>query len=115
MNLKDCVVRILQKTVLYKGVRIDLKKAVNPITLTYSTTVACQSRCRTCNIGLKFQKDPERNRKDLELEEIIGRKTERHRRVSKKCQHFLTRSKSSKFSKENPYPVAISKKRSCMI
>jgi MoaA/NifB/PqqE/SkfB family radical SAM enzyme len=70
MNQKDYIARILPKTVLYKGVRSGLIRPGNPITLTYSITAACQSRCRTCNIGLMFRKDPERNKKDLDLEEI---------------------------------------------
>ena len=42
----------------------------NPLTLTYSVTAACQSRCKTCNIGLKYQQDPKRKEKDLNLVEI---------------------------------------------
>lgn len=42
----------------------------NPITLTYSVTAACQSRCRTCRIGLQYQAHPERSEHDLTLEEI---------------------------------------------
>ncbi len=70
MNQKDYMVRILPKTVLYKGVRSGLIRPTAPITLTYSVTAACQSRCKTCNIGLMFRKDPERDKRDLDLEEI---------------------------------------------
>ena len=47
-----------------------LLKAKNPITLTFSVTAACQSKCKTCNIGLKYQQDPKRKEKDLRLDEI---------------------------------------------
>jgi MoaA/NifB/PqqE/SkfB family radical SAM enzyme len=42
----------------------------NPVTLTYSVTAACQSKCKTCNIGLKYQNDPKRKERDLNLVEI---------------------------------------------
>lgn len=42
----------------------------NPMTLTYSVTAACQSRCKTCQIGAMFCQDPSRKDKDLKLEEI---------------------------------------------
>ncbi|MCM1175364.1 MAG: radical SAM protein [Blautia sp.] len=41
-----------------------------PMTLTYSVTAACQSRCKTCQIGAMFCQDPSRPEKDLKLEEI---------------------------------------------
>lgn len=41
-----------------------------PMTLTYSVTAACQSRCKTCQIGAMFCQDPERAKKDLNLSEI---------------------------------------------
>ncbi|MFC1821540.1 radical SAM protein [Thermodesulfobacteriota bacterium] len=49
---------------------IGLSKPGNPITLTFSVTAACQSRCKTCNIGLKYQQNPTRKEKDLGLDEI---------------------------------------------
>lgn len=45
-------------------------KNFNPITLTYSVTAACQSRCKTCQIGQMFCNDPTRPQKDLKLDEI---------------------------------------------
>lgn len=41
-----------------------------PMTLTYSVTAACQSRCKTCQIGEMFCQNPKRAEKDLKLEEI---------------------------------------------
>ncbi len=45
-------------------------KKFNPMTLTYSVTAACQSRCKTCQIGAMFCQDKSRADKDLALEEI---------------------------------------------
>ena len=70
MNQKDYMSRILPKTILCKGARSGLIRPGNPITLTYSITAACQSRCKTCNIGMQFRQDPERNKRDLGLWEI---------------------------------------------
>lgn len=33
-------------------------------------TAACQSRCKTCNIGIKYQQNPSRSEEDLTLDEI---------------------------------------------
>lgn len=43
---------------------------INPITVTYSVTAACQSRCKTCKIGHMYMEHPERAKDDLTLEEI---------------------------------------------
>lgn len=40
------------------------------MTLTYSVTAACQSRCKTCQIGAMFCQDPNRSEKDLTVKEI---------------------------------------------
>lgn len=45
-------------------------KKFNPMTLTYSVTAACQSRCKTCQIGAMYCQDPTRPQKDLKLDEI---------------------------------------------
>lgn len=45
-------------------------KKFNPMTVTYSVTAACQSRCKTCQIGAMFCQDPSRPKKDLKLDEI---------------------------------------------
>jgi MoaA/NifB/PqqE/SkfB family radical SAM enzyme len=50
--------------------RVGVARPANPVTLTYSVTAACQSRCKTCNIGLKYQQDPKRKERDLKLGEI---------------------------------------------
>ena len=70
MNTKDYLTYLLPKTLQYRASRYGLSKPGNPITLTYSVTAACQSKCKTCNIGLEYQKDPKRKEKDLKLDEI---------------------------------------------
>jgi len=70
MNAKDYLTYLLPKTLNYGASRLGIAKPRNPITLTYSVTAACQSKCRTCNIGLKYQEDPKRKERDLKLDEI---------------------------------------------
>ncbi len=70
MNAKDYLTYLFPRTLRYGISRHGLLKGGNPITLTYSVTAACQSKCKTCNIGLKWQDDPERSKDDLTLEEI---------------------------------------------
>ena len=70
MNAKDYLRYILPKTIAYHAVRRGLIPPVTPMTLTFSITAACQSLCRTCNIGQKFREDPGRRERDLTLEEI---------------------------------------------
>jgi len=46
-------------------------RATRPITLTFSVTGMCQSRCKTCKIGEHFQKNPKKIRNlDLKINEI---------------------------------------------
>jgi MoaA/NifB/PqqE/SkfB family radical SAM enzyme len=45
-------------------------KTGSPITLTYSITAACQSKCKTCNIGSRYQNNPKLRERDLSLDEI---------------------------------------------
>ena len=52
---------------MYRWFRIE---KINPMTLTYSVTAACQSKCKTCQIGAMFCQDPTRSQKDLKLDEI---------------------------------------------
>lgn len=70
MNAKEYLIHILPRTLGYTASRYGLLKPGNPITLTYSVTAACQSKCKTCNIGLKYQEDPKRKEEDLKLDEI---------------------------------------------
>ncbi len=70
MNGRDYIYRILPKIIRYKIFHLGFGRPVGPITLTYSVTAACQSLCKTCNIGAKFFEDPSRRDKDLKFDEI---------------------------------------------
>lgn len=70
MNSKEYLRYLLPRSLGYIASRYGLFKPGNPITLTYSITAACQSKCKTCNIGLKYQEDPTRKKRDLQLDEI---------------------------------------------
>lgn len=70
MNAKDYLIHILPKTTKYQLARLGFIRSTNPVTLTYSVTAACQSKCKTCNIGLEYQHDPKRAERDLKLGEI---------------------------------------------
>lgn len=54
----------------YKMYRWFGRKKFDPMTVTYSVTAACQSKCKTCQIGAMFCQDPTRSQKDMTLEEI---------------------------------------------
>ncbi len=54
----------------YKLSRQGLCKTPMPITLTYSTTNMCQSRCKTCNIWKLYIDDPELKENELKIDEI---------------------------------------------
>jgi len=70
MNAKDFIFYISPRTLKFRTTRSGLARPGTPITLTYSVTAAYQSRCKTCNIGLKWQDDPKRSESDLKIEEI---------------------------------------------
>ena len=55
----------------YKLKKLGLKKkAPKPYQITFSVTTACQSLCKSCNIGLEYQKNPSLAKNDLTLLEI---------------------------------------------
>ena len=71
MNLKDFTFELFPKTINYRLARRGLVKASRPITLTFSVTGMCQSRCKTCNIGAHFQENPKKIRAlDLNIDEV---------------------------------------------
>ncbi len=70
MKKTDLFTKLLPYLASYKMNRWVGYKNFNPMTLTYSVTAACQSRCKTCQIGAMFCQDPTRPEKDLKLEEI---------------------------------------------
>lgn len=62
--------RLLGHVVHAYGRYLRFRTSTRPITLTFSVTGRCQSRCLTCRIGEHFQKGNFKNRPDLSLEEI---------------------------------------------
>lgn len=70
MKKSDLFTVLLPYLASYKFNRWFGYKKFNPMTLTYSVTAACQSKCKTCQIGAMFCQDPTRMEKDLKLEEI---------------------------------------------
>ncbi len=63
---------LFPKSLNYRLARMGMVKPVRPITLTFSVTAACQSRCKTCRIGEKYLCNTSRSDKDLTLEEIVS-------------------------------------------
>lgn len=70
MKKSDLFTKIAPYLFNYRMNRWFGRKKFNPMTLTYSVTAACQSRCKTCQIGAMFCQDPTRPQKDLKLDEI---------------------------------------------
>ncbi len=70
MKFHDYITCIGPRALNYAAARHGLARAANPLTLTFSVTAACQSRCRTCNIGRRYRADPQIAGQDLHLEEI---------------------------------------------
>ena len=70
MKLKDYVLQVAPKAVYYRAVRRGWADPINPLTLTFSVTAACQSRCKTCNIGNVYLANPALAKNNLTLEEI---------------------------------------------
>ena len=70
MKKSDLFSRLMPYLVSYKLNRWFGYKNFNPMTVTYSVTAACQSHCKTCQIGAKFCQDPTRAEKDLKISEI---------------------------------------------
>src|SRR5688572_32635627 len=70
MKLKDYVFRVAPRAVYYEATRRGWVDPINPLTLTFSVTAACQSRCKTCNIGNVYLANPALAKNNLSLEEI---------------------------------------------
>ncbi|NQT19984.1 MAG: radical SAM protein [Planctomycetes bacterium] len=54
----------------YRLARLGIIRAPHPVTLTFSVTNMCNSRCRTCKIWRLYQKHPERAEDELTVAEI---------------------------------------------
>lgn len=70
MKKSDLFTKIFSYLFGYKLNRWFGRQKFNPMTVTYSVTAACQSHCKTCQIGEMFCQDPTRPQKDLSLDEI---------------------------------------------
>ncbi|MCL2661793.1 MAG: radical SAM protein [Oscillospiraceae bacterium] len=70
MNKRDLGFRLSPKLFKYRLNRWFGYKNISPITLTFSITAACQSRCKTCRIGDMYHDDPARAANDLTIDEI---------------------------------------------
>ena len=70
MKKSDLFTKIAPYMFDYRMNRWFGRKKFNPMTITYSVTAACQSRCKTCQVGAMFCQDPTRPQKDLKLDEI---------------------------------------------
>ena len=70
MKKSDLFTKIMPYICDYKLNRWFGRQKFDPMTLTYSVTAACQSRCKTCQIGEMFCQNPSRVNDDLSLEEI---------------------------------------------
>ncbi len=70
MKKKDFITTIMPRLTQYKMRRYFGRKKIDPMTVTYSITAACQSLCKTCQIGDMFKHNPARAKDDLTLEEI---------------------------------------------
>lgn len=70
MKASDFITQIYPKTLGYKLARAGIRRAPGPITLTFSVTNVCNSRCRTCNIWQIYPNDWQDAENELTLEEI---------------------------------------------
>ena len=70
MRLGDYLLRVAPRAAYYALTRRGLVRPINPLTLTFSVTAACQSRCKTCNIGALYLSNPVLAKSNLTLEEI---------------------------------------------
>ena len=61
---------IVPKLIGYRLAKHRLIKVPIPINFTFSITHACQSLCKTCNIGLRFRENPKAVKNELKLDEI---------------------------------------------
>lgn len=68
--MKAYTKELLPKIINYRLARLGLVKVTNPITLTFSVTNVCQSRCKTCKIWQLYLDNPEKRKEELTLDEI---------------------------------------------
>jgi MoaA/NifB/PqqE/SkfB family radical SAM enzyme len=64
------IVELFSKVLNYRLAYHRLARPANPITLTFSVTNRCQSRCQTCFIWKLYRERPDLEEDELSLEEI---------------------------------------------
>ena len=70
MDITDYIRELAPRIVASKLAYLGLRRAPRPITLTFSITNRCQSRCQTCRIWELYRTHPERSDEELSLDEI---------------------------------------------
>ena len=70
VKLQDAITIIYPKTLLFKLARLGVIKAPRPLTLTFSVTNQCQSKCKTCNIWKFYREGTQDPKGELNLHEI---------------------------------------------
>lgn len=70
MNIIGYFKELAIRGINYKLARKGFMKLHNPITLTFSVTNMCQSKCKTCKIWELYLKHPEKVKEELGLDEI---------------------------------------------
>lgn len=70
MKAADFVTQIFPKTLAYRATRAGLMSAIGPMTLTFSVTNRCNSRCKTCNIWQIYPNHWQVVEDELTLDEI---------------------------------------------
>lgn len=70
MNAKDFITYIYPKTIGFKLAYHGLVPMPGPITLTFSVTNVCQSRCKTCSIWKIYPNKHQNPKEELKLNEV---------------------------------------------
>lgn len=70
MNIKDFITYLFPKTLEFRLAYHGLIRMPLPVTLTFSVTNKCQSRCKTCNIWKLYPEKHQNPAQELSLDEI---------------------------------------------
>jgi len=70
MKLTDYATYIFPRSIWFKLARVGAVNPILPITLTFSVTNVCQSRCKTCNIWKIYPEKRQNVQNELNIDEI---------------------------------------------
>ena len=70
VKLRDAITIVYPRTLLFKLAKMGVIEAPRPLTLTFSVTNQCQSKCKTCNIWKFYRKGTQSHKDELTLPEI---------------------------------------------